>query len=230
MLTVLVWKWGGLFSSEYVNRMRSMVARNLRIPHRFVCITDDAWGIDADIPCLPITEFANTPRCRRRMKQYDGDFADRLGPRILSLDLDLVILGDLTPLVARSEPIVCWRVRYADVFSGSFVLYDARSLDGLYRAFAADPDGFPKKAQARGVPSDQAMLNYWLAGRKDVGEWSDADGFAVWFGKGYENREHFGIGPNRPTPPEGSRIVVLGSADKAVMDEGRYPFVREHWR
>lgn len=233
MLTVLCWKWGSLFGPDYVNRLRSMLDRNLRgVSFQLVCVTDDAWGIDADIRCEPIREFVETPRCRRRMKQYDGDFASSLGERILSIDLDVVILDDLRPLVERREPIVCWRVGYAGVYSGSFVLYDAHVLDRMYRAFAADPEGFPRKVQARGVPSDQAMLNFWLARNRpaEVGVWTERDGFVTWFGKGYERFEHLGMGPGNPVPPDGARIVVLGSADKHVLDGGAFPFVREHWR
>lgn len=232
MLTVICWRWGGLFSGAYVNRLRSMVARHLRINHRFVCITDSAEGLDDDIWCEPIpTRFADTPRCRRRLQQYSENFAARLGPRILSLDLDVVILDDITPIVDRREPIVCWRVGYAGVYSGSFVLYDAGALDGLWRAYSADPDGYPRQAQAHGVPSDQAMLNHYLRARGGaVAHWTEAHGFVTWFGNGYEQREHLGMGPTRSTPPKGARIVVLGSADKAVMDEQQFPFVRENWR
>lgn len=237
MLTVLCWKWKradgpDLFGPEYVNRLRSMLARHVHVAHRIVCVTDDAWGIDPAIQCEPIREFVATPRCRRRMKQYDGDFASRLGERILSIDLDVVILDDITAIVQRSEPVVCWRVGYAGVYSGSFVLYDARVLDRLYRTFASDPEGFPRTVQPRGVPSDQAMLNFWLARhyRGPLGVWTEADGFVTWFGKGYERQERFGMGPGNPVPPAGARIVVLGSADKAVLDEQRFDFVCEHWR
>lgn len=209
-----------------------MLRRHLHLEHRLVCVTDDPAGINPGIKCEPITEFTDTPRCRRRMKQYDGEFASRLGPRILSLDLDVVILDDLTPIVDRPEAVCCWRVGYAGVYSGSFVLYDAYALDRLYRTFADSPEGFPRTVQPRGVPSDQAMLNYWLAKMRprSLGVWTELDGFVTWFGKGYEKLEHHGMGPRRATPPPGARIVVLGSADKHVLDAGAFPFVREHWR
>lgn len=226
-LTVVCWKWGRLFGPEYVNRLRSMLKRNLRITHELVCVTDDSSGLDSGIRCEPITEFTNTSRCQRRLKQYDAEFASRLGARILSIDLDVVITDDITPIVDRSEAIVCWKVGFADVFSGSFVLYDAAALDGLYRAFKADPIGYPQKVS--GSMSDQPMLNYFLRGRA-VPHWTEADGFVTYFGRGYEKREHLGVGPNRRELPTGARIVVLGSADKSAMDEGRYDWIRAHWR
>lgn len=207
--------------------------RNLHIDHELVCVTDDPGGIDPRVRIVPLPErHATTPRCRRRMRIFDRAFAEALGPRILSIDLDVVIVGDLTPIVARREPLVGWRVRHAGVYSGSFLLMDAGVLDGLWRAFDRDPVGFPARVQATSVPSDQAMLNWWIGRQypQPIASWSERDGFVTYYGAGYERLEHLGVGPTRPTLPPGARIVVLGSADKAVMDDGRYPWVVDHWR
>lgn len=210
--------------------MASMLARNLQLEHRVHVITDDPQGIDRDVIVLPLPrEFAGTPRCRRRMKAYDKSYAEIIGTRILALDLDMVLTADITPIVDRPEPLVLWRVGYAGVYSGSFQLFDAGALDGLYRAYAADPHGFPRKAQPAGNPSDQAMLNYWLRGRT-MPHWTERDGFCTWFGNGYAGSAHHGMSAARPELPKGARVVVLGSADKGVMDEGRYRWVTECWR
>lgn len=228
-LAVVCWSWGGKFAPIYVNRLRSMLARNLQLPHKLFCISDTAAGIDRDVSIIPMPrEFADTPRCRRRMWQWAKERRDDFGPRMLAIDLDVVIVGDITPLVDRPEPIVCWRVGYANVYSGSFLLADTGALDGAWRAFERNPAGYLRATGERNG-SDQAMLNLYLRGRK-VAVWTEADGLVSWFGEGYAAHEHRGMGPNHPQLPKGARIVVLGSADKAVMDQGRYPWVREHWR
>ena len=230
MLSVVCWKWGGVFSALYVNRLKLALRKHLQLEHQLCCVTDDPTGIDLDVQLLPIRVFTDTPRCRRRMKQYDADFASLIGRRILSIDLDVVLTDDITPLVDRPEPIVCWKVGYARVFSGSFVLYNHDALHGLYEAYARDPIGFPHMVQPRGVPSDQAMLNHYInAQRIRVACWTERDGIVTYFGKGYERFAHLGVGPSQPKLPRGARLVVLGSADKAVMDEGSYPWIREHW-
>lgn len=229
MLTVTCWKWGALFGPEYVNRLRAALELHLRIPHQLTCITDDPAGIDRRVRIVPLpATFAHTPRCRRRMQLFSREFAEDLGDRILSIDLDVVIVGDLTPLLDRPEPIVCWRVGYAGVFSGSFVLMDAGHLNGLWHAFARDPEGYPRKVSGERVPSDQAMLNAYLRGRT-VPHWTERDGFVTYFGNGYERLERCGVGPGHPELPRGARIVVLGSADKHVMDRGAYDWARDHW-
>jgi hypothetical protein len=257
VISVICWKWGSLFGPEYPNRTRSMLARHLHLPHRLFCVTDDAHGIDPDIGIIAMPkQLADTPRCRRRMQQYSADFDWLFGERLLSIDLDVVLVDDITPIVDRPETIVCWRVGYAGVYSGSFVLWNAGALDGTWQAYRSDPDGYPERAQPRGIGSDQAMLNLWLretrardtiivnkppavgvssatgqpASTPLFGEWTEADGFVSYFGDGYEKLEHHGVGPTRQALPPGARIVVLGSADKAAMDEGRYDWVRRHWR
>ena len=52
----------------------------------------------------------------------------RAPTRMLSLDLDLVITGNITRLVDRAEPVVMLKIGYANTFSGSFVLCDVGAL------------------------------------------------------------------------------------------------------
>lgn len=209
--------------------MLSMLRRHLRLDFRMHLFTDDTTGIDRDIICLPLPrEFADTPRCRRRMAQYNRAIDSTLGRRLLSIDLDIVIVDDITPLVDRPEPVVMWHVGHANVYSGSFVLWDAGALHGAYAAYAADPN-YPTRTERNG--SDQAMVNAWLQeSRTPVVALTEADGFVTWYGgERYRKMQHLGMGPERPELPKGARMVVLGSSDKAVMDEGRYPWVRECW-
>ena len=227
MLTVVTWKWGRApFTAEHANKMRSMLARNLGIPHCILCFTDDTRGIDSRVECLPLpTEFAGSFRCRRRMWHYRHDLADLFGPRFLSVDLDNILTGVITPLVERTEPLVMFRVGYANVLSGSFVLCDTGYLHGAYAAYAAEPLDYPARISKNA--SDQAMLNHYLRGRQ-VAQWKERDGFCVFFGDGYEALEHHGVGPNRPTLPKGTRVLVLGSADLWALKDPRFEW-RRHW-
>lgn len=229
MLTICPWKWGSKFTATHVNVLRQAFARHLALPHEFVCVTDDARGLDPSIRVVPLPEsFRDTPRCRRRMRIFDRAFASTIGRRILTVDLDIVIVGDLTPLLGRAEPLVCWRVAHANVYSGSFVLMDAGVLDPLWQLFQASPEGFPAAVQARGVASDQAMLNWYLEGQ-EVPHWTERDGFVTFYGAGYERLEHLGVGPSRRALPKGARIVVLGSDDLYVLEDLRYPWVAKHY-
>ena len=97
-VNVICMKWGTLYGAVYANRLRAMVARHLRRPHRFVCLTDDATGLHPGIEALPIPPmrvdppYENTPW--RKLALYAPQIGDLAGPTLF-LDLDVVITGPL---------------------------------------------------------------------------------------------------------------------------------------
>jgi hypothetical protein len=234
-LSVVCWKWGSRFSWTHVNVLRAALAKHLRIPHRLYCVTEDTRGLDQRIARIHLPEPVNEQgyvRCRRRMRQFDPEWASAIGSRILAIDLDVVIVDDITPIVDRPEPIVGWKVGHAGVYSGSFVLFDARALAGAWLEYQRDPVGTIERARGpkSGVPSDQAMLNKYLESRAPIPFWTEADGFVTYYGEGYGALEHLGVGPGRPDLPLGARIVVLGSKDLDVISEfSSFGWIREHW-
>ena len=60
-VNILTFKWGTLYSSEYVNRIYRGVKEHLNRPFRFVCVTDDKAGI--------IYERESTPLIFRRVRR-----------------------------------------------------------------------------------------------------------------------------------------------------------------
>ena len=64
------------------------------------------------------------------MQQYAADFGHRLGQRLCTMDLDVVIVDDLTPVVTRPEPIVGWKVGHAGVYSGSYFALEGDQVVG----------------------------------------------------------------------------------------------------
>ena len=77
IVTVLCMKWGAKYGPDYVNRLYGMVARHLRRPFRFVCLTDDAliayvlaltrvwWGPPGE-PSPPSSPPHPTPDSQKR--------------------------------------------------------------------------------------------------------------------------------------------------------------------
>lgn len=192
MLTVVVWKWQqpGFrvgYSAEIVDAMREMVARHYKQPHRFICITDDPTGVTAETFPLwaDCSEMSNAcgkhlPSCYRRLRLFSRKTTDEmgiaLGSRVVSLDLDMVITADLTPLFERPERFIGWRVpgtRHAHVFNGSMWLFQAGKFDWLWDEFS--PAKSPMRANDAGYfGSDQAWISYRLAGGE--AGWTAQDG------------------------------------------------------
>ncbi|MBL8330481.1 MAG: glycosyltransferase [Rubrivivax sp.] len=96
---VLCMKWGTKYGAEYVNRLYGMVERHLSGPFRFVCLTDNSMGVRPDVECMPLPTLDLAPGADRGWPKLTTFKADLHGLRgtALFLDLDVVIVGDITP-------------------------------------------------------------------------------------------------------------------------------------
>ena len=97
MNNVICMKWGKKFSSEYVNRLYKMVEKNLTIPYRFICFTDDAQGIIDDVEIRDLPKLDDTGLPEKAWKKL-GLFTDKLADLegiALFLDLDVIIMKNI---------------------------------------------------------------------------------------------------------------------------------------
>lgn len=91
---------GTKYPVEYVRRLRRMVARHLPIPHRFICLTDRVFGHEPGIGCQLIGQFG-LPGWWSKMCLFRPEW--REGKTVIYLDLDTVIIGDMTPLTGLTD-------------------------------------------------------------------------------------------------------------------------------
>jgi hypothetical protein len=93
-------KWGTKYGPEYVNRLYAMVRRHLRGDFRFVCLTDSSVGVRSDVQCLPIPPLALPEGIPERgwtkLTTFSADLHGLQGTALF-LDLDVVIVDDITP-------------------------------------------------------------------------------------------------------------------------------------
>jgi hypothetical protein len=234
---VVCWKWRkpgyrSTFTAEHVNTLRRMVARHYDRPHRFVCVTDDPAGLDdgieaqeigEDWAALPNPSWPAGPSCYRRLALFAPDAGQRFGERFVSLDLDVVITGDLTPLWERPEPIVLWSdplFHPKGMYNGSMMLIAAGAAPELFTEF--DPSTSPLAAKAAGcLGSDQGWISYRLGRGRPV--WTAADGvYSFWV---HLERQ------KKRLPPGARMVVFHGHRDPWMPEvQSEFAWVREHWR
>jgi len=104
MVNILTLKWGGFYTSDYVNRIYRGVQRHLHRPFRFVCITDDPNGLAEGIESRPFPPMPSTmkldekyhswPNIYIKLLLFQKGFADLQGSTLF-LDIDQIIVGDL---------------------------------------------------------------------------------------------------------------------------------------
>ena len=90
-------KWGNKFGADYVNSLYKMVEKNLTIPHRFVCFTDEPEGIVEGVEIRPFNKLDDSGLPEKAWKKL-GLFTDQLADlkgRALFLDLDVVIMKNI---------------------------------------------------------------------------------------------------------------------------------------
>ena len=228
MLTVLTWMWRQdnvlhQYRPEYVQTLQSMVKRHLKMPHRFLCITDqDVPNVD----CVPLLEEMprvknprwqiHRPQCYRRLRLFDPAVKDIVGERYVQMDLDTVIVDDLDPLFDRDDDLVINRsIGTANAYNGSMWMHRVGTYSSLCFDFNEDEALAANKAGLIG--SDQAWMR-WHLGKGTVPTWGTDVG----------SYQYHSLKPPKDLP-DNARIVFFAGNIKPWHPEAR-DWVREHYR
>lgn len=91
-------KWGDKYSPDYVNRLYGMVRRNLTLPFRFICFTEQGQGIRKEVEIKPLPNLglpSGLPeRGWMKLSTFQNPLEDIQG-QVLFLDLDVVIVDNI---------------------------------------------------------------------------------------------------------------------------------------
>jgi hypothetical protein len=236
VLTIACFKWanpGGYqlpsqrvttYGAEWVRKLRDGVARHYNKPHRFVCVTDDATGLD-DIECVPIWDtHKDMGGCYRRLMIFAPEMRELLGPRFVTIDLDCVITGDLTPIFERREDFVMnsyhGQPGHGQHYNGSLIMMNAGSRKKVWDRF--DPVESPrliKESPGMVVGTDQAWIRLTL-GNKEA-RFTEADGV-------YEYKHSAKM--RRGSLPDDARIVFFSGPCSPETEMERHAWIKKHWR
>lgn len=267
MLKIVTWKWdagvhpkkGIKYGAQHVNVLAAQLNRYLHIPYRLVCITDDSRGIDGsvDIVSLP-AGFKKYKGCFGRLMLFDGEFAHSIGSRIAAIDLDVVILDDITPVFDRDDDFIIWGEHFRKApYCGSLLMMDAGCRQRVWDRF--DPAKYPPNINGRWpYGTDQDHICRCLYPEEKM--WTSRDGvynfnyvIRRWekistvvnsrYKSGRYIKRFYELGGKkdqlrRPrmegkgNPPKDARMVFFNG----VHDPGKektqkeYPWILEHWR
>lgn len=208
------------YTYEHVNVLERMLKRHYHKPHRLICVTDDPAHINCET--LPIWDkHIALGGCFNRLYTFSPDMKKLFGERFVCIDLDCVIVDDITPLFDRPEDFVMnsykpmpFRHAPDQCYNGGLYMMDAGARSQVWDTF--DPE---KSIQAiRSHPelcigSDQAWIRLCL-GRGEA-RWTVNHGV-------YEARQF------QDKLPENAKIVFFaGARDPSLR---KYQWVLEHWR
>lgn len=228
MITVAcLWVRGDVpYSADYVTRLLSMVGRNIDRRFRFVCLTDRP----RELPQIETIDIADSRLAGGGLKAWWQKLelfnpARALGPVVLYIDLDSIIVGKLAPLFDffndQPEPLclvppagafrpvgfrTVWR------FNSSVMLFNPHHCTALFERF--NP-AYAKKGNGRALP---------LWGDQDwIGElMPEASTFpAAWFPR---------LSDLQAAPAVPEAVIVLCKKPKPHIAARDNDFVAEVWR
>jgi hypothetical protein len=257
MITIVCWKWkpekGGrheekrlLFSAEHVNRLRASIERNTTVKHRFVCVTDNAKGLHSSVEPINIDrhfgDFKDWGGCYRRLKAFDYITGLSLfGPRFISFDLDVVVTGNLDPILSFTEDFRIWfdKHRRKTPYCGSLWGMKAGARQKVWDSFNGKPNrSVELMRRLEFVGTDQAHISACLIPASEK-TWGVEDGVYnfntrirkhVWQiiknnkGDMIEKRTDGSL-------PLGTTLVFFnGKYDPSQpVLQNIYPWIKEHW-
>lgn len=137
------------YSPSHVRWLRDMVAENLPVSHRFVCLTDTQI---AGVETIPLRD--DLPGWWSKMelfREFDEAFY---------IDLDTVIVDDITPLVVHEHKFTVLRnlSRKAPGRIGSGVMAWGCDQSHLYRKFMQRPKAYMAQCVTSAMWGDQGWL------------------------------------------------------------------------
>lgn len=206
------------YKPEHVNILANAIGYFDRDPHKFICVTDETEGFSPAVTVMPMPSAAKAlghlqapqgkdfPASYRRMWCFSEE-AKCLGERIMLLDVDAMVVGDLRPLWKADADFVGWRPmsiwgRENRIGGGTWLLKTG-TLTWLWDRFIADPVKLIEETRAIGWNgSDQAILSRFLPGRYPTwpqmcGIYGAQDGVFTW-----------------DLPPKDARIVHFNGSEK----------------
>jgi hypothetical protein len=231
-LIVCTWLWGRRYTPDDVSRLHGGVHRNLKQPHRFVCITDHVDGYPevlvhpeygpAELYEIKISDrhLTKIDGCFARLRMFDPAWQAELGltDRLVCLDLDTVITGALDMLFDRPEPFCILQGANASnpcPFNGSIMMLRPGVHSKVWRDFSLEAAAAVPFYR---YPEDQA----WIAAKLPhaAGWRAGRDGVYAFKKPGW---------PAGESLPTDARIVVFPGSRKPVQF-AHLNWIRENWR
>lgn len=265
-INIITWKWNGKnqksgveYSAKHVNVLYSMIKRNLKKDFCLICITDDPKGIRKEVLTFPLPEqWSDLGGCYVRLNCFSHRFKlDGLSlNRFISIDLDVVIVSDVTDIFTRKEDFLIWGdpVRYTPYW-GSFFMMNKGCRREVYDSF--DPKKSKDIATKAGftVGTDQAIISMNLFPREtmltsedgllnfvmhvkemdpDVLKYMSSNKFRALIKRRRPISHRACIAVNSPNGalPDNAKIVFFNGKYDPIQErmQEKYDFVRKHWR
>jgi len=250
MLPIILWSWGGKFPDAYIDKMISMMDRHLHMPHRYVIISDSKTTREnfhaKGHQVHPLWSHLHNigGKCFVRLRCFDDAFRTIIPePRWAWIDLDMVIVDDVTPIFSRTEPFLMSGVELGpQPVNGSLVIADHGVAPEIFTEFNIN-EWRNEKARLRFGGSDQAWIaikaRHKITGiRHEDGLFCYRDDICprhLWAYESWRQRNLVDALKHEPTGgalPDGARLIQCNGPHSPWSERPQRlsPWIADHWR
>lgn len=145
MTHIICVKWGTKYDSKYVNILKNMCDRQVRVPFTFHCLTEDPTGIREDINIINLPNLIGIKSWWSKLYMFSPDLPIKEGT-ILYFDLDVVIFRNIDHIVNWNPDKFCiirdfnrCRVPSWNLSNSSVMKWKAGTLNYLWNDFSNNP-------------------------------------------------------------------------------------------
>ena len=245
MLTIVTMKWNAQVTGEsipsqsiinygrdHVTKHYNMCKRWMDTEFNYVFYTDEFIdGLPEGIDQRPLfPTFSNhfeRGGCYHRLFMFSKEFYEMHAP-FVSMDLDMVITGDITSLFDTDQPFVYYKMKGGDgngwrMNNGMFYI-NTDMFDPLWKAFDERPEMVI--SNRKGAGTDQGVTNGMIGNFEELACWQQGE-----FGPGiWDLRQDFDE-KNRTDLPHKCKIVMCpGPRDPSLKNYAdKYPWLKQYY-
>ena len=160
------WKKTARYNENHVSVLASMLRRHGG--HDLTCVQDGSFDIPGSI-VMP-EEVSSLPDYMPKLWSWSPEFHRIIGDRFVSIDLDVVITGDIGPVVDTGDPLIIWDRANREHYNSSLFALDPGFGHDVWSLMT--PDRIVRaKAKADYWTGDQSWIGYVLGpGQRTFGE------------------------------------------------------------
>lgn len=152
MINVVCVKYGDRYSSKIVNNLYKMARKNISSPISFICLTDDATGLDSGIKSIPLNEDLYLEGYWWKFCIFNPEIYKE-NRKTLYLDLDVIIQNDITymfDLIQKNQITTCRSCekenhrdeykKHHSIINSSIMLFNSKEMKDVYDRFIENID------------------------------------------------------------------------------------------
>jgi hypothetical protein len=143
MTNIVCLKWGTKFSPDYVNNLYAGFKRNVTVPFKFFCVTENPAGLNSEINIIPLPKLG-LEGWWNKVWMFSKDFP--IQDRVVFADLDTLIVGNVDHLITHEADLLGCKdfyniIKNVTTFQSSFMSFVPAKLHHVWDNF------YPKAKQ-----------------------------------------------------------------------------------